>query len=119
MTGTCPGHSGYVRISAKPKEIRLAANTALELSYMNKQGPDAGLLFGSQVESGRLTLMPKGTPERQFTDVFLDQLRGLRNQLAPDIIDFRRHVICEFKSADYAAEGLNHLQLTIELPTPP
>ncbi len=109
MIGTCSGHPGYGKISAKPKEIWLAANTALEISYKSKQGSEAGILFGSQVESGRLTLMPKGTPDRKFTDLFLDQLRGLKNQLAPDIIDFRRHVIYEFKTVDYANEGLSQL----------
>lgn len=109
MLGICSGHRGYSRVSAQPKEIWLAANIALEASYKNKQGSDVGILFGSQVESGRLTLMPKGTPERQFTDLFLDQLRGSAKQLAPDIIDFRRHLIYEFKTADYATEGLNQL----------
>jgi len=101
-------------INAQDRAISLAANQALELAYKESIGSSAGVIFGSQIETvapGRsgLTLLPRRSPDRRFADQFLDQFRGIKNQLAPDIIDFSRKVFYEFKTPSFANQGRSQL----------
>jgi hypothetical protein len=108
---SCTRHPGQEWVSARPKDVALAANQALELAFKEKRD-DNEFFFGSQIETGGvspLTLMPRGSKDKEFTKKFLDSLRGSVKQLAPDIIDFRDRVFYEFKTEPWTRQGMVQL----------
>jgi hypothetical protein len=111
MAGICLGHPPFIiGVSARKKEIWLAANQAIEAAYLNDHvGHD--ILFGSQVDPGNLgAFLPRGAQNADWADGFLSQLLGIQKQLAPDIIDFSDRLIYEIKTPDFERPGV--LQLT-------
>ncbi len=104
----CPG----TRISAADRSIWMPANEAIEIAYKeapgNRKHADA-IFFGSQFENSDVRL-PKGAPNKRFTNLLLSKLRGIRNQRRPDIIDFENRVFYEIKSADDTARGTVQLE---------
>ncbi len=111
----CPG----TRVSASDQAIYMPANQAIERAYKDDKKNArhaAGILVGSDFD--RMTrdiLVPAGAPNRKFANALLTQLRGIRNQRRPDIIDFVDHVIYEIKSTAFAAQGDVQIQSYYEV----
>jgi hypothetical protein len=101
----CPG----TRISASDQSIYLPANQAIERAYKDDKANAShasAILVGSDFDRmANHILLPAGAPNRKFASEVLAQLRGIRNQRRPDIIDFVNHVIYEIKSTTGASQG--------------
>jgi hypothetical protein len=107
----CPGLASNAK-SAKPKEIWMPANDAIEKAYLATPGIAGhakSIFFGSQYETGRDVRLPSDSPHREFGNYIISRLRGITNQKRPDIIDFERQVIYEIKTVRYAADGMVQL----------
>jgi hypothetical protein len=99
----CPGSPDYNIIDAFPKEIYEPANEAIEKAYREaKRLHGDAIFFGSQFETGRDVLLPRGARNKAFGNELLRRLRGLQAQLRPDIIDFEERVFYEIKTAKTA-----------------
>ena len=99
--------------SAKPKEHWLPANLAIERAYRDDPKHKGHcVLTGSDFEyGGKLGIsVPKGCPDRKFADEFLARLKGIKNQLAPDIIDFTSRTFYEIKTLGYTVPGAAQLR---------
>lgn len=99
--------------SAKPKEHWLPANLAIERAYRDDPKHKGHcVLTGSDFEyGGKLGIsVPKGCPDRAFADEFLARLKGIKNQLAPDIIDFTSRTFYEIKTLGYTVAGAAQLR---------
>jgi hypothetical protein len=101
----CPG----TVISAKPKEIYEPANTSIELAYKAAH-PHHVVFLGSQFETGRDVLLPRGVRHEKFGNELLTGLRGLVHQRRPDIIDFDARVFYEIKGVGWATSGTVQLE---------
>lgn len=99
----CPG----TVLSARDRTISIPANEAIEMAYRDdpKTGPRNALFFGSQFESSRDVLPPAGVPNRKFATNLLKDLRGIKNQRRPDIIDFHLRVMYEIKTTGFVDSG--------------
>lgn len=131
MPGICNGHDPLVLVTHRyPRKYWLPANSAIEAAYPNKKRT----FFGSQYTQGRGygTLLPKGfggydADELAKRNQFLDQFRGIEQQLRPDIIDFGNSVFYEIKTYKFREDGLKQLtgyhklaaELTAEIGIPP
>ncbi len=131
MRGICLGHPLYYKVQHRyPMKYYLPANQAIEAAYPYRNQ----VFFGSQINGGPGldTLLPKkfGGLSASQVDVlnqFLSRLRGVENQLAPDIIDFENLAIYEIKTEKYAEAGRMQLagyyrlanELTAQLGMPP
>jgi hypothetical protein len=131
MPGICNGHDPLVLVTHRyPRKYWLPANSAIEAAYPDKKRT----FFGSQYAQGRGygTLLPKGfggynADELAKRNQFLDQFRGIEQQLRPDIIDFGNSVFYEIKTYKFRDDGLKQLmgyhklaaELTAEIGIPP
>lgn len=100
----CPGQP----VDAGDAAIWGPANKAIEDAYLADpaiRGHADAVFFGSQFEN-RTVLLPKGAPNKAFGNLLLQELRGIRNQYRPDIIDFHNRVFYEIKTrVDGKARG--------------
>jgi hypothetical protein len=131
MRGICNGHDPLVQVTHRyPRKYWLPANSVIEAAYPYKKRT----FLGSEYAQGRGygTLLPKGfggydADELEKRNQFLDQFRGIEQQLRPDIIDFGNQVFYEIKTYRFRGEGLQQLteyhrlaaQLTAEIGIPP
>jgi hypothetical protein len=110
----CPAPPEWQPESAAPVTIYGPANRLLERTYRaTHAGPRDQILVGSDFLYGGnpdfgITL-PRGAKDARFAQEFLAELRGVRRQRAPDIIDFTARTIYEIKTAGYADEGQKQL----------
>jgi len=106
----CPGFPAYQVISAGAREIYGPANEAIEGNYLATHPASTNsILFGSQFISGRDIRVPQGAPNKRFANHLLENLRGISQQLRPDIIDFDRRVFYEIKTEQYAEAHRNEV----------
>jgi hypothetical protein len=113
MYGSCSGHPGFYRVTHRyPRKYYIPANWAIENAYPNK----SKVFFGSQFTQGGGfgTNLPNGfggysSSEIAVLNQFLNEFRGLENQLQPDIIDFGDRVFYEIKTERFRTEGLRQL----------
>ncbi len=102
----CPQPPDWISISAKPYEIWLTANYAIELAYKNSHQGHV-MIFGGDFITGHDIALPRDTNlsdiDRRFGNQLLHELRGLQWQLRPDIIDFTERKFYEIKTAKYAS----------------
>lgn len=98
----CPGEPVWSVISAGPQEIYQPANQVIEAAYLlQKADHKDSILLGSQfIYGGNQEIqLPKGAPNKAFGNYLLKELRGIAQQLKPDIVDFKERVFYEIKSA--------------------
>lgn len=111
----CPAPPEWQPERAAPRTIYGPANRLLERIYRaTHAGPKEQILVGSDFLYGGnpdygITL-PKDAQDAEFAQDFLGELRGLRRQRAPDIMDFTARTIYEIKTVDYADEGQEQLR---------
>lgn len=98
----CPGEPVFEVVGAGPREIYLPANQAIEGDYVRAMGHEAAILFGSQFLAFRDIRLPRGAPNQKFGNLLLEKLRGISQQLQPDIIDFQERAFYEIKTEEYA-----------------
>lgn len=110
--GSIQCHSGPrcrgIPVPASDKAVWLAANELIEGVYKmdpRTGGPTGWVIFGSQFETGRDIAPPHGFPNKKFANFLLRNLRGIRNQRRPDIIDFKNRVFYEIKTVGFAGKG--------------
>jgi hypothetical protein len=115
--GALQCHSGSAcrgtPVSAGEQSVWLEANELIEGIYLidpRTGGPSGSVIFGSQFETGRDILPPKGFPNKRFAEFLLQNLRGIRNQRRPDIIDFKNRVFYEIKTVSYAGKGRTQIE---------
>jgi hypothetical protein len=98
----CPGLPDWVLLQDhRPREIWLPANQAIEQAFANDpQTKNHVYLLGSQfnVGPGFEIRLPRGIPNKKLADEFLQQFKGIANQLAPDVMDFTDRVFYEIKT---------------------
>ncbi|MEW2051680.1 hypothetical protein, partial [Streptomyces sp. NPDC005476] len=110
----CPAPPEWQPESAAPPAIYGPANRLLERRYRaTHAGPRDRILVGSDFLYGGnpdfgITL-PQRAKDARFAQEFLAELRGVRRQRAPDIIDFTARTIYEIKTTGYADEGQKQL----------
>jgi len=105
----CLGDPEWSRVDARPKEVWVAANDALEQSYASAHSGNA-VLTGSQFEYGgkpgsSAIQLPKGAPNKRSADRLLNQFMGRSRQLAPDVMDCSLRTFYEIKTLRYAGQG--------------
>jgi hypothetical protein len=110
----CPEPPEWQPESAAPATVYGPANRLLEKTYRaTHAGPRGQILVGSDFLYGGnpdygITL-PRGAEDAKLAQEFLADLRGIRRQRAPDIMDFTARTIYEIKTAGYTEEGQRQL----------
>ena len=92
----------------------LAGNQAIEMAYVAAHSGNT-VLVGSSFESFRDILLPRGVPDRDMWNRFLQGLRGIIQQRKPDIVDFTERVFYEIKTPGFAVAGQVQLESYYEL----
>lgn len=94
----------------------MAANRAIEDAY--KEQFPSGVLYGSDFEpfefGHREVEPPKGFIDSSYARRLILALRGRRFQYPPDIIDFERRVIYEFKTVASAGRNPGSVRAQLE-----
>jgi len=116
MAGTVQCHLGPpcrgISVSAGAREVWMEANALIEGAYLATPGSGGPtwVIFGSQFETGRDIAPPIGFSNKRFAEFLLKNLRGIRNQRRPDIIDFKNRVFYEIKTVGYVRDGEEQIQ---------
>lgn len=117
MLDVCPGEPAWEVIPAGDQEIYDPANKIIEAAYLFEKADHAdSILVGSQFTyGGKLEIqLPRGAPNKAFGNHLLGELRGIVQQLKPDIVDFKERVFYEIKTARdagaHSAKVRNQLQ---------
>lgn len=113
----CPREPQWVPVSARLQRDWLTANLTIEHAYKDAH-PGNMVLLGSDFARMRTDIqLPRGAQlsgaHRAFADKLLRELRGISNQLQPDIIDFTKRAIYEIKS--YSDASANVAKVTGQL----
>jgi Domain of unknown function (DUF4157) len=110
----CPGEPVFETIDAGPAEIYLPANQAIEADYLAAHLDHAdSIFFNSSFSAAEDVRLPRGAPNKRFGNLLLAKLRGISNQLRPDIIDFKEHSFYEIKSERNAIK--NRVKVSYQL----
>jgi hypothetical protein len=97
----CPKPPIWTHLGAGAREVWLPANEAIEIAYRAAHR-DNSILFGSEFITRTDIRLPSGAPNKAFGNALLAKLRGLQEQLRPDIIDFDERVFYEIKTEENA-----------------
>jgi|HubBroStandDraft_1064217.scaffolds.fasta_scaffold25763_1 hypothetical protein len=110
----CPGSPVYETIAAFSQEVYLPANAAIEANYMADHAQhESAILLGSRFIPFTDIRLPRGAPNKRFGNILLEKLRGISQELQPDIIDFKERLFYEIKTEKHALE--NRAKVTYQL----
>jgi hypothetical protein len=95
----------WVTVSAKRKEVYLAANKIIELAYKASHYGHV-VFYDSDFDRTQAVTLPRDAKlsdiDRQFANNLLLELKGLEKPLRPDIVDFTERKFYEIKAEEWA-----------------